>query len=161
MRSIVGLCFQSIFQIRKTEGITRRRRITGAGVQLEVRIIALRERNLLGERFLRIDEAYLQLGAGSATRRIDGIRATKTTDVETIKSPTGTAVGRFAYHHVILTVIFSSEGAVAILAVQDGVIGKGLLELGLIDNRDVRVKDAVAEAETVDFHGDALAFLHR
>ena len=73
------------------------------------------------------------------------------------------AVGGLAHHHVVVAVVFGGEGAVAVLAVQDGVVGSGLLETVLVEDGDVRVHRALrdgGEAQAVDLDADALALLH-
>ena len=73
------------------------------------------------------------------------------------------AVGRLAHHHVVLAVVFGGERAVAVLAVQDRVVGGGLLETVLVEDGDVRVHRALrdgGEAQAVDLDADALALLH-
>ena len=74
------------------------------------------------------------------------------------------AVGGLAHHHVVVAVVFGGEGAVAVLAVQDRVVGGGLLEAVLVEDRDVRIHRALrdgGEAQAVDLDADALALLDR
>lgn len=84
--------------------------------------------------------------------------------MESVVRISGTAVGRFADHHVVIAVVFRGEGTIAVLAVQNRVVGEGLLELVLVEDGDVRIERAVGnsgEAKAVDLDADALTLLDR
>jgi len=74
------------------------------------------------------------------------------------------AVRRLADHHVVIAVVFGGEGAIAVLTVQDGVVGEGLLEAVLVQDRDIRIHRPLrhgGQPERVDLHADALALPDR
>ena len=108
---------------------------------------------------MRFEEAHGELGAELAAGGIDGVRTTEVADVQAVEGIGRAAVGGLAHHHVIVAVVFGGEGAVAVLAVQDGIVGGGLLETVLVEDRDVRIHRALrdgGEAQAVDLDADAL-----
>ena len=162
LKGIVRLGLERVVDGRKAEEVAGRSGGLGLRVEDVFGVVFGRQRHLLGEGITGLDEPDAQLRAELAAGGIDRVRTAEVADVQAVVGIAGTAVGGFADHHVVVAVVFGDEGAVAVLAVQDRVIREGLLELVLVEDRDVRVERALrdrGQAESVDLDADALALL--
>ena len=162
LERFVRLGLEGIVDGREAEEVTGRRGGLGLRIQHKLGVILGRQQDIFGEGIARLQETHVELGAELATGGVDRIRATEIADMESVERISGTAVGRFADHHVVIAVVFRGEGTIAVLAVQDRVVGEGLLELILVEDGDVRIERAVGnrgEAKAVDLDADALTLL--
>ena len=163
LRRLVRLDLEAVVDGRETEEVARRSRSLGFGVKHEFSIVLGRQDDLFGKGITGFDKPDSQLRAELAAGGVDRVRASEIADVETVVGIGRTAVRGLADHHVVLAVIFGGEGTVAVLAVQDRVIGEGLLELVLVEDGHVRIHRALrnrGETQAVDLDADTLAFLH-
>ena len=113
------------------------------------------------ERTVTLNEAHFRLRANFATGGIHHVRTAVAAHMQAVERIAAAAIGRLADHHRVVTVFLSHIGAVAILTMEDGVIADDLLEAILVDHGEEGIEDGVAEAETIDLHGEALAFFER
>ena len=70
--------------------------------------------------------------------------------MQTVEGTAAAAVGGFADHHEVIAVILGHKRTVAVLAMEDRVVGSGLLEPVLVEDCDVGIEDLVAEPQAVD-----------
>ena len=80
--------------------------------------------------------------------------------MQTVEGTAAAPVGGFADHDVVVAVVLGDKRAVAVLAMEDRVVGGGLLEAVLVEDRDVGIEDLVAEPQAVDLDAEPLALAH-
>ncbi|MEY3548342.1 MAG: hypothetical protein RLZZ552_709 [Verrucomicrobiota bacterium] len=163
LRDVVRFGLEGVVDGREAEEVAGGGGRLGLRVEDELGIVLGGQGDFFGEGITRLEEADGELGAELAAGGIDGVRTTEVADVQAIEGIGRAAVGRFAHHHVVFAVVFGGEGAVAVLAVQDRVVGGGLLEAVLVEDRDVRIHRALrdgGETQAVDLDADALALPH-